>query len=331
MWLFYGYAVRKAINRFREQVLVDKQALSVIPKLFVMPHGMLDPYFQRAPGRKLKALRNNVYWKLIENKVVNEADGIFFTCEEECKLAKEPFRPYYPKCEKVVGLGIEQPPAFTSSMATAFYDKCSALGDNPFILFLSRIHEKKGVDILLKAYENFISKQIKPEVLGSNNEDKNNLSVGYNSLPKLVIAGPGIETSYGQELQQFVRNSEHLQNNVFFPGMLTGEAKWGAFYNSQAFILPSHQENFGIAVVEAMACGRPVLISNQVNIWREISDTGGGIFAADNLKGTTELLERWHILAESEKRTYSLQARKCYENNFAINAAAKRLLETISN
>ena len=76
-----------------------------------------------------------------------------------------------------------------------------------------------------------------------------------------------------------------LADRVHWPGMLKGDAKWGAFAVSDAFILPSHQENFGIAVAEALACGRPVLISDQVNIAPEIEADGCGFVEHDTLEG----------------------------------------------
>ncbi len=68
--------------------------------------------------------------------------------------------------------------------------------------------------------------------------------------------------------------------------MLTGDLKWGAFRAAEAFVLPSHQENFGIAVVEALACGKPVLISDKVNIWREIVEDGAGLCRPRHPGGT---------------------------------------------
>ncbi|HIF58095.1 MAG TPA: glycosyltransferase [Rhodospirillales bacterium] len=52
--------------------------------------------------------------------------------------------------------------------------------------------------------------------------------------------------------------------------MLQGDVKWGAYYAAETFILPSHQDNFGIVVAEALSTATPVLITNKVNIWREI-------------------------------------------------------------
>ena len=67
--------------------------------------------------------------------------------------------------------------------------------------------------------------------------------------------------------------------------MLTGEAKWGAFRAAEFFVLPSHQENFGIVVAEAMALSKPLLITNKVNIWREVEIDGAGIVVDDDVKG----------------------------------------------
>ncbi|WP_276373430.1 glycosyltransferase [Chryseolinea sp. H1M3-3] len=305
LWLYYGYAVRKAIGE-----ITGKK-----PKLFVMPHGMLDPYFQRAAGRKLKALRNFIYWKLIEGKLINMADGILFTCEEECRLAREPFRPYKPKRELVVGLGSDQPPAYTPAMAKSFSEKVPELGVDAYILFLSRIHEKKGVDLLIKAYGELATKKVK----------------GTPQLPKLVIAGPGLESNYGQDMKHLAYDTLRLGSSVFFPGMLTGDAKWGAFYGCEAFVLPSHQENFGIAVVEALACAKPVLISNQVNIWREIESGGGGLIADDTMEGTTHMLERWYSMPDTAKKSMVKNAKDCFINSFEKGPASRRFLEKINS
>ena len=99
----------------------------------------------------------------------------------------------------------------------------------------------------------------------------------------------------------------------------------------EAFVLPSHQENFGIAVVEALACSKPVLISNQVNIWREIKAAGGGIVEDDSQKGTTTMLETWGYLSYKEKALINDRARKCFENKFSIGPAATRFMEALQN
>ena len=305
LWLYYGYGVRKALEAVNNRTT----------RLFVMPHGMLDPYFQRAPGRRLKAFRNYIYWKLIESKLINSADGILFTCEEECRLAREPFRPYRPKRELIVGLGADQPPVYTNEMDIAFQEKVPGLLDSPYILFLSRIHEKKGVDLLIKAYAELRNKK-----LGS-----------LNTFPKLVIAGPGLETAYGSEIKQMAYDSFGLQSYIYFPGMLTENSKWGAFYGCDAFVLASHQENFGIAVIEALACGKPVLISNQVNVWREIESAGAGLVEEDTLDGTQKVLQRWLHFSDQDKRLMGERALNCFRTAFSKGPAAKRFLEAMNS
>jgi len=310
LWQYPGYATSKVIRNFKNGA--DGKVLR--PNVFVMPHGMLDPYFQKAAGRKLKAIRNILYWKLIEGKVINKADAILFTCEEERQLAKQPFHPYHPIKEYVVGLGVEEPPPFTETMRSAFMEKCKIVAQRPYILFLGRVHEKKGVDLLLRAYIEVFK----------------NFKNGGTDLPILIVAGPGLDSPYGQTMQKLAGESA-LKDTILFPGMLSGDSKWGALYGCDAFILPSHQENFGIAVVEALACGKPVLISNQVNIWREIEDSGGGIVADDSLPGVQQLLTQWRALSDSAQLSLAVNARHTFEKKFTTESASRRMMNVISN
>jgi glycosyltransferase involved in cell wall biosynthesis len=308
LWLFQGYAVKKAMRIYKKKKITDTDANKAFPELFVMPHGMLDPYFQRAAGRKMKSLRNWLYWKMIEGQLCNNADGILFTCEAERLLAREPFRPYHPRKESVIGLSVEEPIPHTDFVSDAFTDKHPAAGTG-YLLYLGRIHEKKGVDLLIIGYE-FITEKYKE------------LNI---RIPKLVIAGPGLESAYGQKIRKLVADRPQIGERVIFPGMLTGNAKWGAIYGCEAFVLNSHQENFGISVVEAMACCKPVLISNQVNIWKEIENEKAGLVNQDNLIGTIELLDRWIKMPFEEKQQMGERARNCYEKYFSLKPAALRL------
>lgn len=300
IWLYPGFAVRKTIKYFKKNGIH-------FPKLYVMPHGMLDPYFQVTSGRKIKALRNWIFWKIIEQKLIATADGLLFTCEMEKGLARKTFRPYNPKKELVVGLGIKDPPEHTPVMEKAFFQKTAIVKECPYILYLSRLDEKKGIDLLIRAY-------LKIEKINSN-------------MPALVIAGPGLETSFGVKMQKLAQAS----SKIYFTGMLVGDVKWGAFYGCEAFILPSHQENFGIAVIEAMACGKVVLISNQINIWKEIGQFGGSIICKDTLEETQKMLAYWISLSIEKKQTMSMSAKKCFNRFFTIDIVSKKLMDAISD
>lgn len=299
LWLYHGYAVYKTLRHKR------RQKSAKVPKVFVMPHGMLDPYFQLSEGRKLKAIRNWLYWKIIEAKVVNEADGILFTCEEELKLARLPFSPYNPNRELNVGYGILKPKQFTSDMRQLLKQNFPQLLERPYLLFLSRVHEKKGVDILIEAYLKIKNQYVNP--------------------PRLVIAGPGVDSSFGKRLKATANGD----NDIIFTGMLSGDLKWATFYGSDAFVLPSHQENFGIAVVEAMACGKAVLLSSKVNIWREIRQEGAGFIEDDNIYGVEKLLKSWYELSLQEKIDMGTRALDTYRRYFTVEEAAKRITKVL--
>lgn len=312
IWLYHVFAALKAMRIVKRKKISNDS--NKAPRLFIMPHGMLDPYFQKASGRKLKAFRNWLYWKLIESKNIKQASGLLFTCEVEQRLAAQSFSVYKPNKEINVGYGVEDAPSFNIEMQKAFLEKCPDLNEKPYFLFLSRIHFKKGVDNLITAYIKLFL--------------QNKAQKSYR-LPLLVIAGPGMETAYGKSLEHLILRYPEVRSSILFLGMLTGQAKWGALYGCEAFVLPSHQENFGIAVVEALACEKPVLISNQINIWREIATEGGGLVKDDTLNGTIELLNDWIHLTEDEKIMMTQNARKSFEKNFAIDPAADRFIEAL--
>jgi len=304
LWQYYGYAVRKTIAAL-------KIAGEKTPKFYIMPHGMLDPYFQKAPDRKLKALRNLMFWNLIERKTLNTADGVLFTCQEELLLARQTFNGYAPKREINVGYGILQPPPVDIEGIDCFRTKNGLAKNEKYFLFLSRIHPKKGLLNLVKAYSEFSKKM--------------------GTLPKLVVAGPGIDEEYGKLILNIVQNDLHLKDAVLFIGMVTGKEKWAAFYASEAFILPSHQENFGIAVAEALACKCPVLISNKVNIWREIVDGNGGIVTEDTFEGTYSLLNQFSKLSEEKVIAMKKGAYAVYQKHFTIEQAAIKFHRTLKS
>jgi len=287
---------------------------------FVFPHGMLDPWFRRA--YPIKHLKKQAYWFLRERHVLRDADAVCFTCEEERRLAQNTFFPYQAN-ERVVAYGTAGPPPHSRAQREVLITRFPALAQQPFLLFLSRIHDKKGLNELIPAYATF--------------------SRANPTAPALVIAGPCHDENYAAQLRQLADSADLPQLDlaanptaespdaklIWLP-MLGDELKWGAFQSCDAFILPSHQENFGIAVAEALACGRPVLISNRVNIWREIEGDGAGLVEADTEAGITQLLSRWQQLDASARATMGEAARHSFLRHFEITNAARSLAATVS-
>jgi glycosyltransferase involved in cell wall biosynthesis len=169
-------------------------------------------------------------------------------------------------------------------------------------LFLGRIHPKKGCDLAIDALPRRASGEA---VL-------------------LVIAGPD-QVGWTHQLRERVARMD-VSPRVTFAGMLEGPLKRGALENADAFILPSHQENFGMSVIEALSFGVPVLISDRVNIWREIAADHAGFVEPDDLAGTTRLIERWLHTPPEEQNLMRVNARNCFLRRFEINRAAASLL-----
>lgn len=287
IWQFHSFGVWRALHQ-------------TDTPYFVFPHGMLDPWFNRT--YPLKHLKKLLYWPWAEYRVLRDAAAVLFTSEEERRLARESFSLYCCR-EVVVNYGTAAPAVDLFRARENFLTAFPQLLDRKFLLFLGRLHEKKGVEELIQAWANFSDRL-------------------------LLLAGPCANGDYLQHLHRLT-NELRIAQRVLFSGMLRGEQKWGAFGAAEAFILPSHQENFGIAIAEALACGKPVLISNKINIWREILEDGCGFVEDDDLAGTTRLLERWRATPESERAAMSERARACFAKRFEINRAVDSLIHVL--
>jgi glycosyltransferase involved in cell wall biosynthesis len=278
-----------------------RYAGSSIP-YYVFPHGMLDPWFKET--FPLKHLKKWLYWPWAEYRVLRDAAAVIFTSDEERLQARKSFWLY--RCRgKVSPLGVEAPP-ISSNAKSEFLSRYPQLQNSRNFLFLGRLHPKKGCDILLEAFAQLRS----------------------NNSIFLILAGPD-QVGWESDLRRQVTRL-NLTNRVVFTGMLEGSMKQSAFANAEAFVLPSHQENFGISVVEALAVRVPVLISNRVNIWREIEADRAGYVETDDLAGTTRLLQHWTDTAPAEREMIRQNARRCFEQRFEINRAVDSLLQVLN-
>lgn len=270
---------------------------------FVFAHGMMDPWFRRR--YPIKHVGKQLTWLVAEGRLAARAQSLLFTCESERLLARGVFRGHHYR-ETVVSYGAAEPPPIIANDADLIATALPTLGDAPYLLFLSRIHEKKGCDLLIEAFAR---------------------AVPSTSPLRLVIAGPDA-TGLQPRLEQLAR-ARGVADRVIFPGPLYGDAKWAALRGAEAFVLPSHQENFGIAVAEALGCGTPVLISDQVNIWHEVVEGGGGLAAPDTIDGATNLLRRWLALDAKDRTVMRAAARQTFDARFNIRNTAPQLLAVL--
>ena len=233
------------------------------------PHGTLDPFL-----RQRRRMEKRVLGLLFQDRVIREAGALHWTAAEEGVLA----------APAVFGTrGVVVP----NGLDLAAYAKLPAPGglrrrlpetaDRRIVLFLSRLNFKKGLDLLIPAF--------------------GRVAAARRDL-HLVVAGP--DDGMGDAARGWA-SAQGIADRVSFPGLLSGDAKLEAFRDAACFVLPSYSENFGIAVIEAMACGLPVLISDRVNIWREIAAAEAGRVAPPDVDAVAAGLEA--LLADEPAAT----------------------------
>jgi glycosyltransferase involved in cell wall biosynthesis len=288
LWQYCGIAARRALSG------------TDIPYL-VFTHGMLDPYFKHA--FPLKHLKKWPYWLLSEYWTLRGADRVLFTSEAEKRLAEESFwlhhwNPY------IVPYGAKGPCGDSEALKQTFFAKCPQVRDKRYLLFLGRIDRKKGCDLLIDAFAKVSATD--PDL-------------------HLVMVGPD-QQQWSIALQKIAANAR-IADRIHWPGMVTGNAKWGAFYAAEAFVLPSHQENFGIAVAESMACGTPVLLSDKVNIAEQIASDGAGLMELDTPEGTLNLLQRWIAMPPHERGQMAKKALHSFHLRYDMQQTAKTIIQ----
>jgi glycosyltransferase involved in cell wall biosynthesis len=267
----------------------------------VFTHGMLDPYFKHA--FPMKHIKKWLYWVPAEYRVLRDAYRVLFTSTAEKRLAEQSFwlhqwNPF------VVPYGAGGPPPEDANLQReAFFAKCPQVRGKRFLLFLGRIHKKKGCDLLIEAFIRIAHED--PEL-------------------ELVMAGPDPQ-QWSARLSEMAKNGG-IGDRVHWPGMLTGDAKWGAFFAAEAFVLPSHQENFGIAVAEALGCGTPVLLADKVNIAEDIANDRAGLMELDTVDGTLKLLKRWIATPPEERTAMGKRAKECFHRRYDMRENAKAII-----
>jgi glycosyltransferase involved in cell wall biosynthesis len=259
----------------------------------VRPHGTLDPFLYRR-----HRIRKWVYETLWERRNLAAAAAVHFTAEEEMELAGSLGLEFH---GVVVPLGVELEELRVPTRRLAdFWPETTG---KKVLLFLGRINFKKGLDVLAQAFG----------AIARNRPDVH-----------LLLAGPDNE-GFGSHVRRWLEVEGVLQQATF-AGMVTGQRKAVALAQSAVFVLPSYTENFGIAVVEAMAATLPVVISNRVNIWREVGRSGAGLVVDPEVNPTADAI---NLLLNNPVTARQMGARgaRLAREQFSWDTAGARLVD----
>ena len=259
-------------------------------KVVYTPHGMLEPYaLQRHYWtKKLPAIL------LFQKKGLQVADIIHATADMEkgnlIKLAWNKNICVVPNCVQIDEIEIK-----TSWKRTKN------------VLFLSRIHPKKGVNFLIEAVA-----QLKKEF------------AGYT----FTIAGPG-EEKYVQELKDLTVKCG-VAEMFNFIGPVFSDAKWPLYRKADLFVLPTYSENFGIVVLEALACGTPV-ITTVGTPWEELNTDHCGWCVEIGTEALVKALIDYLDCSDEELESMGKRGRNSVEEKYTSEAVAKKFITMYDN
>lgn len=263
----------------------QKWAQQMGVKVVLSPHGMLEPWIMARHywTRKLPALL------LYQKRAVVEADRLHATAESE---KQNLMKLGYNNRISVIANGID----------VDNVEMKHSWKRNREILFLSRVHVKKGINFLIEAVAAL----------------KNELD-GY----CVNIAGEG-EESYVNELRQLAVRFG-VEDMVKFTGGVYGDSKWELFRHADVFVLPTHSENFGIVVAEALACGTPV-ITTKGTPWQELETNGCGWWTEIGTEALIAALRKFLALSDGDIERMGRNGRKLIENKYSSRKMAEDMV-----
>ena len=277
-------------------------AAATIARYYSLPYilrplGTLDP----ADLRKKQRIKQ-IYGPLLEKPNLAGAAAVHFTSEQESKISER----YGIKTnDLVIPLGVELPDNLSRLNFNTVSSKFAIPQDKPWLLFMSRIDPKKGLNLLIPALENLL-------------EDGINFH--------FVLAGSNPQDpEYEQKIKQQI-NQSILSKNTTITGFIQGDLKLSLLENADLFVLPSYYENFGIAVAEAMAVGTPVVISDGVYIWRDIKANLAGWVTNCQVEDLSKTL-RLALQNAQERKTRGVNARRLASSKYSWQAIAQQTIQ----
>lgn len=255
----------------------------------VTPHGSLSPW----PWSQ-NLLKKRIYWYAFGMKTIKEASAIHFTTEDE----RDKSLSTVPILSKKQSFTV--PNGIVIKKGKNIRNNLNIQDEQFLLLFTGRIHRKKGIHFIIEAM-----KKLK------------------NNKLSFLIVGHAEDTEYVNHLKEI---SEELAGNVIWKDSVNAEEIWDYYSSSDLFVLPSYDENFGMVVVEAMACGLPVLISRNVGIWKEVEVDNAGFIVNQDVDEIANALKTIYENPDMLKQL-SLNARKSVENRYDINKVASLMIK----
>jgi len=265
-----------------------------VPYVVSLHNSLVPQAFSRGGWRK------RVYWKLFQRPIFRRAAGIIYSTQLEM--------------EKSAWVGLDSQPAIIPNAAdTSQFETMPARGqlrsrlgippEARVLLFMGRLHPDKGLDITLPAFGRMLEQHADAH---------------------FIVGGPD-ERGYLETLRGWVADL-NIEARVHFTGLLTGEDRLSAFADADLLVLASRYENFGMAAVEGMAAGLPVVISDQVESWPEIAPSEAAfIVPMDETALTTTLVDGFRDMATL--RTMGERGRDFVARRFNTKAVAEQHVE----
>ncbi|MEN9958768.1 MAG: putative glycosyltransferase [Bacteroidota bacterium] len=263
-------------------------------KKIVTIHGFLDPYAWNRSAWKKKLL-----WNLMQKRFLQKADLIHVISREEEQIVLNLFPDLRSKIVFIPN-GIEDPTKSTwPAPAPDFVNRIMKIKENgSFVfLFLSRINRKKGLDILLNAFED--------------------LSRLHGSAIHLIIAGP--QDDYSEELSKLLAIYPHANVDVF--DVVTGPNKAYLLEQVDAFILPSYSEGFSIAALEALAYSKPSIVSTRIGFADELISADAALVCEPSQASVFEAMQNLYQHPDLQNRL-ATNARALFLADYQIEQVA---------